>query len=602
SLGCADTTITTIVQPDSFLVKSATLQNVLCHGEQTGAFTIGLTGGAPSLTSVIQPLGISIGTDTSYSNLTAGTYTITTTDALGCTTSSAITITEPQPIIHHITAVSSQCANSNAASFCDSVAGGVQPYLYAFNIGSFDTLHCFYGLYNNTNYVVTAKDDNNCTSSTTVFVASGIPAMHIANVDIKHPICAQDSSATIALQTQGGIFLDTNIYYTYSVMSNNNINYATYAHKDSLLLDHLVAGIYTIIVTDANGCTTNTEVTLANSGFFNFYTIQLEPAVCHNTSTAAIHCTASNGFPPYQFSLNNFTNSNTTGIFQNISAGMYTISVSDSLGCIQDSAIILAQATPISFSQLEPKPVSCEGDSDGAIYALANGSAGNFQYTLLPIGSANTTGRFNDLGVGSYNLHVVDKNGCIYDTTIVLGLSAPALAITSSVQHIASCNGATALGTAAVQFNGTGNIPITTAWNTNPIQYDSMAINLSAGIYKANVVDAKGCKASTIVEVIDSLDCCGDAILPTAFTPNNDMLNDKFGVLNGNDLSIRLEAFEIFDRWGNKVYSSVTFGEKWDGTYKGELVELGTYWYYYRYTCSKDSKRYVVKGDVLVVR
>ncbi len=88
-----------------------------------------------------------------------------------------------------------------------------------------------------------------------------------------------------------------------------------------------------------------------------------------------------------------------------------------------------------------------------------------------------------------------------------------------------------------------------------------------------------------IVSVVDqNAIACADLLLPTAFTPNNDNLNDRYGISNTFIIE-SLSRYEIYDRWGNKIFDSTDKDGKWDGLYKGQKMPIGTYVYKIEYTC-----------------
>ena len=87
----------------------------------------------------------------------------------------------------------------------------------------------------------------------------------------------------------------------------------------------------------------------------------------------------------------------------------------------------------------------------------------------------------------------------------------------------------------------------------------------------------------------DQIDCA-NILLPNAFTPNNDALNDTYGISN-NFIVESISRFEIFNRWGQKLWQGINKNDRWDGMYKGERVPSGTYVYKIEYTCLGDSFR-----------
>lgn len=92
---------------------------------------------------------------------------------------------------------------------------------------------------------------------------------------------------------------------------------------------------------------------------------------------------------------------------------------------------------------------------------------------------------------------------------------------------------------------------------------------------------------------------CNDILLPTAFTPNGDGLNDGYGISNPFAVG-ELLAFDIYDRWGNIVFSTTDLLEKWDGSYKGKAVNPGVFLYKIYFRCN--GKEGVKTGSVTVIR
>jgi len=122
----------------------------------------------------------------------------------------------------------------------------------------------------------------------------------------------------------------------------------------------------------------------------------------------------------------------------------------------------------------------------------------------------------------------------------------------------------------------------------------------SSGYLKLTVTDEFGCKGEDSIYLAVKL-CC-KAILPSAFSPNNDGRNDKFGIIsNGN---YKISAFRVVNRYGREVFSTNNQRDRWDGTYNGEPQGMGTYYYYIKYTCEDDDADNEVeeRGDVTLIR
>lgn len=122
----------------------------------------------------------------------------------------------------------------------------------------------------------------------------------------------------------------------------------------------------------------------------------------------------------------------------------------------------------------------------------------------------------------------------------------------------------------------------------------------SSGYIRLTAEDAYGCRGSDSLYLGVKL-CC-KAILPSAFSPNNDGLNDKFGIISNG--RYKIYDFRVVNRYGRVVFSTTNQNDRWDGTYNGTPQGMGTYYYYIRYTCEDDDADNMVeeRGDVTLVK
>lgn len=151
--------------------------------------------------------------------------------------------------------------------------------------------------------------------------------------------------------------------------------------------------------------------------------------------------------------------------------------------------------------------------------------------------------------------------------------------------------------TCATSFNWNPISDLDDATILNPIATPSQTTK-----YELNITNASGCQTvdSIIINVIteDDVDC-EKLLLPNAFTPNNDLLNDRFGISN-LFLIQSIEYFEIYDRWGAKMWQTGNMSDTWDGTFKGNAVNPGMYMYKVKYTCG--DAEYVKVDNFSVLR
>ncbi|WP_288878905.1 gliding motility-associated C-terminal domain-containing protein [Pedobacter panaciterrae] len=139
-------------------------------------------------------------------------------------------------------------------------------------------------------------------------------------------------------------------------------------------------------------------------------------------------------------------------------------------------------------------------------------------------------------------------------------------------------------------------------WNSsNYIEHPrNVNIHIRTGtpaIYKLTAEDANGCTASDSI-FINTYHCC-NVLIPNAFSPNGDGNNDMLSIVS--ETNQKIEQFDVFNRLGQRVFSSIDQDRQWDGKFNGEDCDLGVYFYYLRYTCS-DGSKFVRKGDVTLLR
>ncbi|MDF1695593.1 MAG: gliding motility-associated C-terminal domain-containing protein [Saprospiraceae bacterium] len=158
-----------------------------------------------------------------------------------------------------------------------------------------------------------------------------------------------------------------------------------------------------------------------------------------------------------------------------------------------------------------------------------------------------------------------------------------------------------------VQINVGATCASSFTWNPttdldDPSILNPIATPASTTTYYLNITNSGGCQAtdSVTINVItaEAVDC-EKLLLPNAFTPNNDQLNDRLGISN-LFLIESMEYFEIFDRWGAKMWETNQMTDSWDGTFKGNLVNPGMYMYKVKYTC--DGQDYVKVDNFSVLR
>src|SRR3569832_735756 len=171
----------------------------------------------------------------------------------------------------------------------------------------------------------------------------------------------------------------------------------------------------------------------------------------------------------------------------NLSAGTYSITVTDANGCSVISSASVSQPSLLTAAASTVSNVSCNGGNNGSATVIPGGGTTPYTYQWS---SGGYTAIENNLAAGTYTITVTDANGC--STTSTATITQPAV-VTANITNSSNvtCNGGNN-GTATVTAGG-GTGTYTYAWNTNPMQLSAIATALSAGTYSVVVADANGC-------------------------------------------------------------------------------------------------------------
>jgi hypothetical protein len=460
--GCTTSCTATVVEPGS-VSYTLTVVNPLCNAG-SGTITIsGLNGGAAPYS-----YSWSNGATTSSISDIAGSYTVTVTDANGCSVSQTTTITEPVVLVAGSTQVDVSCNGNTNGSACATVTGGTQPYTYNWNTGASSV--CVNGLAAGT-YTVTVSDVNGCTSSAIVTITE--PAV-------------LDSSSTSATVASCGLANGTGTVNIVGGTSPYSYVWNTVPAQTTQTATGLMGGNNFVTVTDANGCAVTICVKVPAS---NGIGLSLNSPVyaggvnirCNGGVDGAVNLTTS-GVGPFTYA---WSNGATTEDIFGLSAGTYTVTVTDG-GCTATATITLTEATAIAVSTTQVN-VTCQGAATGSAKAIPTGGTAPYTYSWNTV-PVQTNAIATGLAVGTYTVTVGDANGCTQTASVVISGPATGLSITATSVN-PNCNGSSN-GTIDITVSG-GSLPYTFLWTDGAITEDRT--NMSAGSHTVTVTDANGC-------------------------------------------------------------------------------------------------------------
>src|SRR4030095_12936439 len=256
-------------------------------------------------------------------------------------------------------------------------------------------------------------------------------------------------------------------------------------------VNNLLAGAYTVTITDANSCSITNTITVGQAANTLVQTPTVVDASCAGP-TGSIDLAVTGGTSPYTFSWTGPGGFNETSEdISNLAAGGYTVTITDASGCFITATITVGQVNSTLTQTSTVTSASCAG-SGGAIDLTITGGTSPYTYSWTGPGGFNETSEdISNLTAGDYTVTATDANGCAVTETITVGQAANTIAQTSTVTE-ASCSGPTR----AIDLNVTGGTaPYTYSW-TGPGGYTSLLEDpngLLAGGYTVTITDGNGC-------------------------------------------------------------------------------------------------------------
>jgi hypothetical protein len=455
-----------IAEPAVLAITLDSTNNVSCNGAADGAGFTTVTGGTAPYAFAWSNTSQ---TTEDVSGLSPGTYDVTVTDINGCSDQTQVVITEPVVLTPSLVSSSdANCFNATDGEIVATGNGGTTPYAYNWSNGATAA--------NNSNigagtYTVTITDNNGC-SITDSYSISEPTLLGASMVSIDSVSCYNLSDGSVEVSANGG---SVPYQYAWSAGSGNQIN------------NGLIAGTYTVTISDDNGCDTILTSTVDQPDSISI-TISGTDLLCNNDSTGTASAMATGGTGTLVYTWSN----NETGMnISPLSSGSYTVTVSDANGCANDASITLSEPTVLSASTDVLFEPLCNGDETGII--MATGDGGTLPYTIA-WSNADTTFTINDLGAGNFSATITDSNGCSISTADTIN-QPDALSLVFDVTN-AICSYDTNGSMEAAVDGGTS--PFAYTWSTG----DSINTieELVIGTYTITITDTNGCV------IIDSAD------------------------------------------------------------------------------------------------
>lgn len=488
--GCTATASVTLTQASPLTVSLDAVSDysgfgVSCFGYSDGFINVTASGGAGGnaylwdngmITADINGIG-------------AGSYNLTVTDVNGCIATTSANLSEPAVFTANAVVTTNyngfgvSCNGLADADIDLTTAGGGGSNTYSWNNGA--TTEDLTGVSAGT-YAVVVTDANGCTVSDNATVTqpnvlstSAVVSSNYNDFDIS---CFGEADGAINLTVNGGV-------PTYSYAWSNGAT-----NQDPI---GLIAGIYSVTVTDFNGCTASTSLTLTQPSevIANVFIVSNYNGFgvsCFGDNNGFVDVNVTGGTGSYSYSWNSGA---LTQDLLNVEASSYTLNLSDNNGCQASVSVTLTEpgllvATIDSVSDYNGYAVSCYGSSDG--YVDLGISGGVAPYSVLWDNGATTQDLFN-AEAGNYSVVMEDANGCLVAQAV--SLSEPQRISLSTITGEPSCEG---LLDGFIDLSISGGVPAySILWSNNSTTED--LINIGGGRYTVVVTDQNGCVDSTTV-------------------------------------------------------------------------------------------------------
>ena len=648
--GCTSNVEIVITEPLPLraIIPATSVQHVDCYGETTGEASVSVDGGTPEYTYEWSDLNHS--TTQSISNLAAGRYVVTVTDAHGCISTSAVVINgQSIPLTaavgnSNITNVS--CFGTSTGSATAVVSGGTPEYNYSWNTTPVQNVQTAVNVPAGT-YVVVVTDAHGCTTSASATIAQ--PPLLEVSSNASDATCG-GLGGNVTANVSGGTGTPS-----YSWVTSSGLTYS------SARLSNVAPSTYYLTVTDYNGCTATSMATVGVHGSISarIEVVSL-PGCGTNVTSGRLQAVAVSGISPFTYIWNNGTtdaiasnlqagsynvtltdywgctanasasieqlndleitvsgtnvscygyndatamvvalrgeppytyewnNGDQSAMLQNIFAGNYTVTVTDANMCTRTESLELTQPEQLMLVS-NVKSISCYGKTDGSIALTAEGGISPYTFNVTMNENTFNGNYMTNLPAGTYVMEVTDASGCMSSNTIQI--IEPEEFVSTYNVTMPSCNG-----------NNDGMIEISARGGTAPYMYgwDSyysdvpVLTGLRQGQYTISVVDANKCAYQ--VASLMLTDMAGDCIkIPNVFTPNGDGVNDTW-IIENIEMFPQATGY-VFNRWGQMLYKGTGNDEPWDGSYRGHHVPAGTY----LYIVDLYQKTEAYKGTVTVI-
>ena len=546
----------TLNEPEE-LTATTSFTMVGCNGATDGTASVSVEGGTEPYTYTWNDGQ----NEAMATELTAGNYTVTITDAQNCELIETVGVTSPSSVAVQISGTDVSCFGGNDGQIQVEVEGGTGTYTYAWSDPSIPAIANPQTLETG-NYVVTVSDENGCQETAEISLAQ--PDVLAADFRVTSVSCFGDEDGSITLEVLGG----TGQY---------SFNWNT--GETQSFIDSLTAGNYFVEVSDENDCAVNLEIIVPQPDPIDI-SLEATDVECFGQATGAISSRVEGGTASYDYT---WSNGEQSPNLENINSGSYTLQITDTNGCVEEETIAVEQPDAPLTADLYAEDVTCYGGRDGLVLIDPKGGTPPYQYSINgePFSGSSS---FIGLEAGDYSIRVQDGNGCDYLTDEITVAEPDELMLDLGTTITLNFGQVVTLDPSIIGENGSVTFDWTpkdsTVLSCFTCRNPTVTVDNQTNIGLV-VTDENGCTAEDFITVAVRRN--RSVLVPTGFTPNGDGMNERLLVHGVAGTKVLL--FRVYDRWGELIHESGDFEVNdptngWDGNFRNKMMSSGVYiWY-----------------------
>ena len=484
--GCVISGCWAVNEPVPPSISSFDSVSVACPNEMTGALTVNVTPGGAVISSY-QWDDPAMQTTQTASNLSAGTYSVTVTDDVGCSAVGTATLYAPAPMSISETVTPPDCPSFNTGTIQLMISGGTIPYDIQWENGNTFPVHA--SLLCDSTYSVTVSDANNCE---TIELEIEVPCPPSIVVTV-------DAANIQAVSCNGGIPCDgqATVLASGGTAGTGIYNFTWSSGETDMGVSQSTAtqlcqGEQTVVVDD--GICPSEEVSISIPApdplGLDLANTSSSSVSCFGLSDGSAMVAGSGGTAGYTYQ---WASPAVMGpMISDVPAGIYMGTITDANGCTQPFQIEIGQPEPLvaTIDSAQTTSITCAGGEDGQVAVFwTGGNPGPATYTWSPDVSTNALA--TGLGVGTYSVTVTDQNGCSDDAQYTLTEPTPITAVVPPpVEPL--CNGGQTVVTVESATGG-ASLSHTFSVDFGPPQFLTSSIPILAGEHTIQIFDSLGC-------------------------------------------------------------------------------------------------------------